>query len=305
MRFSSKIRYLLWAAVRYPFANAECPACGSAATTMIRRKAFVTLLYECMGCGLRFRVPKDTPNENRDFYQEEYEQGATTECPDSLHLNKLIETSFLGSQNDFSTYIGVLRTLGLKPQDVVLDYGSSWGYGSWQLMRLGCQVYSYEIGATRARYARDRLGCRMLARPSDVPTPVDVLFSAHVIEHLPNPNLLWQAARSILKPSSGIVVLFMPNGQPARASEDPSTYHLAWGKAHPLFLTARALESMAKRHGFIGRAYSSPYDLKAIADGAKGELLGGELLFIARQLPGDNGTGCVPDCELTEPTPAD
>jgi len=123
----------------------------------------------------------------------------------------------------------------------------------------------------------------MLDSAVDVPEPVDFMFSAHVIEHLPNPNVIWETAREILKPT-GRLVLFMPNGDPLRERIDAQSYHLLWGKAHPLLLSADALGAMAARHGFSGRAFSAPYDLSAIQNNAESDLTGDELLYVAEKL---------------------
>ena len=288
MELNTRIKYFSWAALRYPFANTTCPACQSTNTVRLKRKALVTQLCECLNCYLRFRIPKDTAQENEVFYQDDYEQGVTTECPTPAQLKGFLETSFAGSAKDFSTYIAVLRSLGLRKDAVVLDYGSSWGYGSWQIKQAGCVVYSFEISVPRAKYAADELGCQMLASPTEVPGKVDLLFSAHVIEHLPNPNIIWETARDVLG-SMGTLVLFMPNGDPSREKDDDRIYHQLWGKVHPLLLSARALDAMAARHGFSGRAYSAPYDLGAIERGHSGDLSGDELLYVARKLPVTRG----------------
>jgi 2-polyprenyl-3-methyl-5-hydroxy-6-metoxy-1,4-benzoquinol methylase len=278
-----KIKYFLWAGVHYPFAETSCPACGNADTERIIRKALVTTLYQCRGCGLRFRFPKDTLKRSDEFYQHAYQQAVTTDCPQPRELERLIATGFKDSGRDFAGYIDVIRGQGLKPNAVILDYGSSWGYGSWQLKQAGYRVYSFEISAPRAQYGREHLDCRTLDSPESCPEKVDLFFSAHVIEHLPNPNLLWEAARQTLKPD-GLVILFMPNGDPAREQMNPSSYHQVWGKVHPLLLTATALNAMAQAHGFVGRAFSAPFDLAAIGSDAPGDLAGDELLYIARKV---------------------
>jgi len=278
-----KIKYFLWAGVHYPFSETSCPACGEVDTERVVRKALVTTLYECRGCGLRFRFPKDTLKRSEEFYQHAYQETVTTDCPLPAELEQLIATGFKESGRDFADYIDVIRTQGLKQDDVILDYGSSWGYGSWQLKQAGYRVYSFEISAPRAEYARDYLDCLTLDSPESCPEKVDLFFSAHVIEHLPNPNLIWEAARQTLKPG-GLVVLFMPNGDPSRERMNARSYHQVWGKVHPLLVSAKALNSMAKTHGFSGQAYSAPYDLLAISSGEPGDLTGDELLYVARRI---------------------
>lgn len=278
-----KIKYFLWAGVHYPFSETSCPACQSADTERVVRKALVTTLYECNGCGLRFRFPKDNLKRSEDFYQTDYQEAVTTDCPSPAELDKLLANGFKGSGRDFADYIDIIRTQGLENDAVVLDYGSSWGYGSWQLRQAGFRVYSYEISLPRANYAREHLGCVTLDSPESCPEKVDLFFSAHVIEHLPNPNLLWETARTTLKPE-GLVILFMPNGDPSRERLHARSYHQVWGKVHPLLISAKALDSMAEAHGFSGRAYSSPYEVEGIKQEQPGDLGGEELLYIAKKV---------------------
>jgi len=279
MNLRTRISYFCWAARRYPFSNNTCPSCNSSITCPVKRKAVVTVLRECQSCYLRFRVPKDDPSYAEAFYQTEYAQGSTTECPSTSELRRLLDSNFKDSPNDFSVYLSVLRTLGMKPGDVVMDFGASWGYGSWQLTQSGCEVYSYEVSRPRAQYAEKHLQCQTLTSPDRCPEKVDYFFSAHVIEHLADPNVLWRAARATLKPT-GKIVLFMPNGEPG-LEQTCGWYHNLWGKVHPLLLTARALEVMAAQNGFSGHAFTSPYDCDAIALRSSGPLTGEELLFIS------------------------
>ncbi len=276
-----KFRYLLWAASRWPLADTVCPACSSQRTVPLKRKALVTGLYGCKDCHLMFRVPKNTTQENRAFYQEEYEEGFTTDCPSENDLSDLMAKSFKGTEKDYSEYIEVVRAAGIKSGQVLLDYGCSWGYGSWQFTRAGFNVYSYEISQPRALYAASRLASRMLAEPEQIPEKADCFFSAHVIEHLPNPRILWDKVTKVLKPD-GLIVLLMPNGESSleKTKED---YHSLWGQVHPLLLSAAALSAMARKYGFQGSAHSRPFDFSKIASQEPGELGGDELLFIARR----------------------
>ena len=125
------------------------------------------------------------------------------------------------------------------------------------------------------------MACKVLSETEEIQEKADCFFSAHVIEHLPNPRILWEKASRVLKPN-GFVVLFMPNGEPSRAAIDRN-YHKLWGQVHPLFLSADALAIMAREYGFTGYAYSSPYNIADIAASRLPDsLMGDELLFIAR-----------------------
>jgi hypothetical protein len=78
-------------------------------------------------------------------------------------------------------------------------------------------------------------------------TGVACLFSAHVIEHLPNPCTLWRLASKILSPG-GKMVLFTPDGD---GTGNPN-YHQLWGLVHPCLLTTRWMDWAAHSYGFRG-----------------------------------------------------
>jgi SAM-dependent methyltransferase len=282
MKTLAKATYLVWAARHWPVADRSCPGCSWPATRLLKRKHVVTGLYQCGRCSLMFRVPKGSFDEDGVFYESNYEQGFTTELPDDSALEHLKNDSFRAIGKDISGSIEILKTLGVVSQGIIYDYGSSWGYASWQLRKHGYKVYSYDVAGTRAAYARDKLGCHSLAEASDVPEKVDCLFASHVLEHLVDPKVLWKTACDVLKPD-GVVVLFVPNGEPIRERLHRQTYHQLWGRVHPLLLTTGALDWMARQYGFAGVGYSSPYQLGEIARGASGRLDGEELLFVARR----------------------
>jgi 2-polyprenyl-3-methyl-5-hydroxy-6-metoxy-1,4-benzoquinol methylase len=280
MNGSAKARYLAWAARRWLSADRSCPGCGSLRTRLHKRKHVVTALYGCDTCGLLFRMPKSSLVEDRSFYEREYEQDATTNLPTEATLEGLKLASFAPIGLDYCGYVDVLRALGMQPGAIVYDYGASWGYGSWQFAQAGYHVYSYEINRARARYAEQRLECRLVNVPDGVPEPVDCFFACHVLEHLAQPQALWKLAADVLRPN-GAVVVCMPNGEPGRERHDPERYHQLWGRVHPLLLTSTAIASMAAKHGFDVLAYSSPYDLDRIAARTPGRLDGDELLVVA------------------------
>lgn len=284
MRVGTGARYLVWAAVHGITADTSCPGCTSAATLLLKRKMLVTCLFECNTCGLRFRVPKETEAASKSFYQEEYEQGFTSTLPSTHDLRLLLARGFVGHEKDYSEYVQVLMAVGLRDGARLLDFGCSWGYGSYQLRQAGFDVISHEISRKRAAYAASVLGLRLIENPHSPGVPVDCFFSAHVMEHLPNPNIIWRAAIDALTPS-GVFVAFVPNGDPETESVRGSKrYHQLWGKAHPLLVTSRHAKFMASRYGFACQVYSSPYHLPDIAARRERRGVGDELLIVAQRI---------------------
>jgi 2-polyprenyl-3-methyl-5-hydroxy-6-metoxy-1,4-benzoquinol methylase len=277
-----KVRYFLRAALDLTHRDFSCPFCQRAQTHLVYRKAVVTSLWECDHCGLRFRVPKERGSTASNFYQMRYKAGFTTDCPSGQALAKLLESRFAGTEKDFGRYIEVLKALGFHAGDALLDFGCSWGYGSWQLSHAGFKVYSYEISQPRAAYAQTKLHCQVVANLEEVPEKVACFFSSHVIEHLADLNSFWQYALRVLAPG-GKLVCVCPNGEPFLEQVYGSkTYHQLWGQPHPLLLTRKALQTMSRSYGFIPYVFSSPFSLEQIRDlHEPKQLLGSELLLVA------------------------
>lgn len=272
----------MWSALNLPTTDISCPACMSHETNVIKRKYIFTALRFCRQCGLMFRIPKEGQLSAEAFYQESYSHGFTTDCPSDEELLKLKSTGFRGTEKDYTRYIEILQAAGIQSGARILDFGASWGYGSWQFAQAGYSVYTYEISRARARYAAEKLNCNVLLSLKAMPEQIDCFFSAHVVEHLTNPNDLWIHASNVLKPI-GKVVILTPNGERIREEQDYRAYHQLWGKIHPLLLTAKALSNQAQSHGFEGRAYSSPFELDAITNFRQGDLTGAELLYVAQR----------------------
>jgi 2-polyprenyl-3-methyl-5-hydroxy-6-metoxy-1,4-benzoquinol methylase len=286
--FTTKLRYLLWASSNV-LRERSCPACASKRFRVVYTKYVVTSLYECSDCYLRYRVPTHRGNARR-FYEEEYEQGLTTACPTDEDLQRMLVTSFRGTEKDFGPYIEVLKATGLRDGATILDFGSSWGYGSWQFRQAGFSVYSYELSRPRSEYARQKLHCQTVNDWHELPGKVDCFFSAHVIEHLDNPNLLWDVAQECLKPG-GVFVCFCPNGNPSLEGDRTTRpYHQLWGNVHPLLITPEFLLLKSREYRFAAELYSSPYNSSRIAAReAEPNPVGDELLLVGRPNAANGG----------------
>jgi len=234
---NNKIRYLLKSLSKVADKQRlGCPSCASHASTVVSRKYIFTALRRCNHCKLLFRTPTTTSAENASFYQEAYSQGFTTDAPDDVQLEKLTSSNFAGSDKDYTNYIKCLQAFGAKPGDRLLDFGCSWGYGSWQLQKHGFKVTAFEISKPRCRYAREKLNVNAFDKLSDLPNEkFDVFFSSHVLEHVPSVSDIFKLAREKLT-ENGVFVAYTPNGSAAFQRRQPDSWKRLWGMVHPNFL---------------------------------------------------------------------
>lgn len=120
------------------------------------------------------------------FYQATYEE-YVTHMPDARRLSQFLTNHFANTPFDLDPKIKALKAL--SPGKRILDYGCSWGYGVYQLAACGFAPSGFERSEIRARYGREKLGLDIIESVEDLRRrkgTFDVVFSNHVLEHLPN-----------------------------------------------------------------------------------------------------------------------
>lgn len=288
----SKAKYLLRSLGRFlTHAGYRCPNCNSATRTQVAEKYLITQLNRCRDCRLLFRTPTDDPHRMDDYYENEYSQKFAAEIPLESEIPELKRRNFSGTQGDYSYYVGVLKAAGIPEGARLLDFGCSWGYGSFQLANAGFDVTGFEIAATRREFARRAMNVRLIddiestAQDSKYRGSFDVFFSSHVLEHVSHPTQIIKFANALLK-RDGIFISFTPNGSEA-CRRVSGTWMKLWGEVHPNFIDDEFLD-----HHFqhSPRAFgSSPLRSDVVLDVQPNrlnldELEREELFFIARKV---------------------
>jgi 2-polyprenyl-3-methyl-5-hydroxy-6-metoxy-1,4-benzoquinol methylase len=288
---SSKLNYFLDSAKKSLLQKGvDCPCCGSSRSTLVSRKYLVTALRRCRNCALQYRTPTTTEKESYHFYQDDYSQGFTTEAPSAAELEVLKQKEFKGTERDYSRALRILLALGCQPGGRLLDYGCSWGYGSWQFMRAGYKVVGLEISAPRCEYAKKNLDVEAYDDPQKLEGPFDIFFASHVLEHVPSPKKVLQFAASMVRPGGWIVIL-APNGSRHFRAKKPKEWNHLWGMVHPSFLDEMFLQQVFSESLLV---CSGEYDFADIKSWAKSpdaiqitNLEGSELLAVTRQRTGN------------------
>jgi 2-polyprenyl-3-methyl-5-hydroxy-6-metoxy-1,4-benzoquinol methylase len=267
-----------------------CPYCGpSTVVKLVRRKKLIVEILQCQSCQLWFRWPGDTPGEHDKYYQEEFAgDSPQVILPSEGELRSLTGKHFSGSPLDINNKVGVLRAL--RPGGSVLDFGCSWGYGTYQLQQQGFNAVGFEISKPRADYGRQKLGLKILDELEElekIPAgSFDAVFSNHVVEHLPNIAAVFPVLTRLLKPN-GFVFHVLPNfmGKKAR-----SGYWLKWiGEDHPIAPAMPFFEYAIPRAGLKKPVFgSNPFDeamarALMVQPGANLSTEGDELLVFAQK----------------------
>jgi 2-polyprenyl-3-methyl-5-hydroxy-6-metoxy-1,4-benzoquinol methylase len=276
----SRYQYLRKTLAKYAsFQSTNCPHCRSNATRRVEWKMGIWQLRECSACSLRFRYPKDETEENRTFYQDQYEQENVTNLPREEDLPSLIERRFEGVGRDLTTHLKTIQPI--VPRGSFLDYGCSWGYGVYQLQQAGYEAVGFEISQPRVQYGKRMLGVELTSDLDSLdPGAFDAIYSAHVLEHVPTPKVALTAFQKLLKPG-GKLFLYVPNC----LGEDAKRLGTRWGQMinekHVLALTAEFFAKNLPSYGFSTQFSSSPYEKPPRPFTEDWDWRGEELLVVA------------------------
>jgi len=268
-----------------------CPYCGPASQVkLVRRKKMIVEILQCQTCHLLIRWPADTPGEHDSYYQEDFARDAPQiMLPEDAELDLLRQKNFSGSPLDINNKIRVLQAL--RPGGHVLDFGCSWGYGTDQLRQQGFDAAGFEVSRPRAEFGRKKLGLNILDSFDDLAKipdgSFDIIFSNHVVEHLPDIGATFAQLTRLLN-ENGFIFHILPNfmGKLGRAG-----YWVKWiGEDHPVAPAMPFFEYAIPRAGLTKPIFGSdPFDeemAKALAANPTGHLSteGIELLVYARKI---------------------
>jgi 2-polyprenyl-3-methyl-5-hydroxy-6-metoxy-1,4-benzoquinol methylase len=254
----SKSQFLLKTLVKYAALQpATCPYCLSAKTAIVQRKNALWQLRQCDECLLNFRFPKDVPEESAGFYQRAYRQDNVTDLPREEDIPLHIADRFANVGRDLTTHLKTIRAM--VPQGSILDYGCSWGYCVHQFSQAGYKATGFEVSIPRVEYGRRALKQNLTAEIAALPgKDFDAVYSAHVLEHIPDPKNCLATFQRLLKPG-GKLFLYVPNC----SGDHAKRLGVKWGpminEKHLLALTAEFFHRNLPKHGFSTEFSSSPY----------------------------------------------
>jgi 2-polyprenyl-3-methyl-5-hydroxy-6-metoxy-1,4-benzoquinol methylase len=255
----SKYQFLVKTLAKYAtLQSTRCPYCNCDRTTIVQWKNRIWQLRQCDECSLNFRYPKDDPRENLGFYQKDYQQENVTDLPREEDMPFHISDDFKSVGRDLTTHLKTIRAIA--PSGSILDYGCSWGYGVYQLSKAGYQATGFEISRPRVEYGRRALKVNLTSDLATLPSQgFDAIYTAHVLEHIPNPKSSLDAFQRLLKPG-GKLFLYVPNC----SGDNAKRLGVRWGQMinekHVLALTVEFFHRNLPSHGFSTKFSSSPYE---------------------------------------------
>ena len=224
----------------------------------MERKHLVLQLRKCEACKLQYRFPKDDAAENYHFYQDAYRESAVTDLPAASEVPHHVATSFRKIGLDLTDRLKTITAIA--PIGRLIDYGSSWGYGVYQFRKAGYDAYGFEISRTRVEFGRKALQVELSDSIASFPdTSFDVVYSAHCLEHIPNPDSALRQFARLLRPG-GHLFIYAPNCGGAEARKLGVRWGQMIGEKHVSAFTAEFFHRNLPKYGFQEVQFvSSPY----------------------------------------------
>lgn len=261
--------------------NTECPYCASSRTSCIQRKKVLLQLRRCEGCSLLFRYPKNDQEENWGFYQKKYVEPTVTDLPPTEEIAAHKATRFVGVGRDLTEHLKTVKAIA--PNGRLLDYGCSWGYCVYQFREAGYDTVGFEISRPRVDYGHSVLDVNLTSDIEQFPdASFDVIYSAHVLEHIPSPRSSFQNFQRLLKPG-GTLFIYVPNCAGSAAKRLGIHWPTMINEKHVLALTAEFFQRNLPSYGFTLRFSSSPYSEFPRIYGVDDSLEGEELLVVGKR----------------------
>lgn len=253
----SKLGFALKSVYKSIVQSSDCPYCGCRSTALLERKRLVLQLRECQRCKLKFRFPKDSFAENKRMYRSGYRLSGRLDLPSASEVDRQMAIRTPGFGQNFPDHLQTIK--GIVPRGKLLDYGSSWGYHVHQFRAAGYDASGFDIAKPQVELGRRLLGVPLSDDiASFAEASFDVIYSAHCLEQIPNPDVPLRQFKKLLKPG-GHLFLYVWNCSGAAARAMGVRWGPMIGESHVLALDADFFRRNLPGYGFQIRFASSPY----------------------------------------------
>ena len=242
----------------------KCPLCKSEAV----KKRFACVdkfatgeqfdIVECTGCGLVFTQKFPDEKEIGRYYESpEYISHSNTSKGFVNRVYHIVRSIMLQSK------ARKVESLTGRRSGRLLDYGAGTGYFARLMQSRGWDVTAIEKSDKARELAHREFGFEMLpveALATIKDKELDVVTMWHVMEHIQEPDKMWDELHRILT-DSGIAIIAVPNC----SSYDAQKYKEHWAAydvpRHLWHFTPSTIALWAGKHGFsLEKQYTMPFD---------------------------------------------
>jgi SAM-dependent methyltransferase len=239
----------------------SCPICGNTELHFLFKTTDILLncsnevfnLYQCHNCLTVSTLPMLSSNEMDRYYRSYYTKLSSIETP-------------LFLRNDWKARLfskPLANFLNINPQikfierhhkpGRLLEIGCGSGNFLYAMKQRGWNSEGLEMSAEAVSFCREKLGLNVrqgnLEETNFQSATFDVIYLAHVFEHLANPHQSLDRFRNWLSPN-GILVLTVPNAHSWIIKLFGRYWHGYDVPRHYFVFSTKSLSVLASQHGF-------------------------------------------------------
>jgi SAM-dependent methyltransferase len=243
----------------------ECALCAAAASELGLRNGH--RIFKCGGCRSYFTWPLPVNGEHLKIYSEDYFSGAAGGfgyADYERDKQPMVAT--------FEKYLDLIETFN-PSKGILVDVGAATGFFLELAVNRGWKGIGIEPSAHASAIGREKgLDVRTTAFDADSlpPDSVDVITLWDVIEHVPDPCAVLQAAHRALRPG-GLVAINTPDSGSLIARVFGHKWHLVVPPEHLFLFNLVSLQRALGEDHFeivvrdkIGKRFTLQYVLETL-----------------------------------------
>jgi cyclopropane fatty-acyl-phospholipid synthase-like methyltransferase len=187
-----------------------CPVCGENSGNSVEVfKVYNASYHQCNNCSHSFVHKRPTKEALDKFYSNSKEYQSTYADKKSLEL-RVNEVAIPKAEYVINEYY---KIYGQYPKRI-LDIGAGSGHFVYACKKLGFDADGIEISEPGRSFCKENFGFELIDKDFILNysefTGYDIITFWGVIEHVPYPNKLLSAARSILNDSQSLIAVEVP-----------------------------------------------------------------------------------------------
>ena len=219
-----------------------CPVCAVQGTSPLLNKDGFSIVT-CNHCNLKYVNPRLKASNLEENYIDGYYPVAKRNHIQHNDMEWLQMEERLGEiQRKF------------PHQGRILDLGCGMGTFLYLARKKGWETFGVDLSQDGVGFARENYNldifCGSVFEIGFPSHYFDVITLYHVLEHIPEPNLLLAELRRILKPKRGCLVVEVPNGESIQIRIQGKNWPYVHPADHLYYFSVSTLTKLLKKHGF-------------------------------------------------------